>query len=176
MRTLSLALCGLTFGACASPGKADTSPPSDSGDTAAPAPACDGRALADATDLEHALHVLGYAQFPEGETADTLTRVITDDAGWAAIVADLGTDGGLAPDFARDVAFSHAWVDGGCEPAYRYTVLSWDAGGRVRAQGVQEGVNEGCDAYFPTAALIVARGVAGADLGWCLSPAPTAAP
>ena len=138
---------------------------------------CDGRALSDAVDqtASAALVSLGYAApvgVPEGVDVDALTGVITSEADWTALVATLGTDAGLSPDLGSDAVFVHGWVDGGCEPAFTYTAHDWEDGAVVRVRGLQDGVDGGCDAYFPVLDLVVLPGVVGADLGWCLFDAP----
>jgi hypothetical protein len=142
---------------------------------------CDGRALSEASDLTTtaqlvALGYAGVASVPSGVDPGALTGVVTTDAAWGELIDTLQTDAALSPDFGADAVFVHGWVDGGCEPAFAYTVHGWDAGRTIRARGVQDGVDEGCDAYFPTLALLLVPGAAGADLGWCLVEATRAAP
>ena len=138
-----------------------------------PSEICDGRPIADAEALTDGV-TLSQRDNP-GVTPPTAPEVVSTDAAWTDWVAALGTDLGWTPDFSADVVFVHGWVDGGCEPAFDYAVWRFPDG-RVRARAVQDGVDGGCDAYFPNLTLIWVRGVAGTDVGWCVVDAPREPP
>lgn len=118
--------------------------------------------LADPVPLE--VTTLRYGAFELGPHNPESRFILEDTAAWDQLVAEVGTDGGLSPEFGNESIYIHFWVDGGCDVPYTYTAWAWDDVQRVLAW--QE-VDGDCDAWFPTLDLVsVPRGVS-ADRAWC---------
>ena len=130
---------------------------------------CDGRDPKDGEDVAATLYRLEFGTFnvnfnDSGSTSGP-ESIITDQDSWDALVAAMGTDAGLSPDWATEAVFQYDWTYGGCDEDMSYYAWRFDDAIRVRAW--EKPVKWGCDAAFDTRDLVLVSTGGLTDLGWC---------
>lgn len=127
---------------------------------------CDGLDPRDGETVDIQLTLLGYGDYTDGgEEILPDSEIVEDEARWTELVAFMGTDGGVSPDFESQVAFLNGWNERGCgDDSPTYAAWRWDDTARIRRLD-----GEACnnDMALPNMDIgLIERGSA-TDYGWC---------